>query len=68
MQIFHVAGMSCGHCVKSVTQAVQALEPAAQVQVDLKLGEVRVSGESSRAQLIEAIRQAGYGVEAVAPA
>ena len=66
MQIIHVAGMSCGHCVKSVTQAVQALEPAAQVQVDLKLGEVRVSGESSRAQLIEAIRQAGYGVEAVA--
>ncbi|WP_407073802.1 heavy-metal-associated domain-containing protein, partial [Salmonella enterica] len=25
MQIFSVEGMTCGHCVRAVTQAVQAL-------------------------------------------
>jgi len=29
MQVFNVQGMSCGHCVKAITTAVQALDPAA---------------------------------------
>jgi hypothetical protein len=24
MQVFNVEGMSCGHCVKAITQAVQS--------------------------------------------
>ena len=35
MQVFNVEGMSCGHCVKAITQAVQAKDPAADVQIDL---------------------------------
>ena len=31
MQQFKVSGMSCGHCVRAVTQAIKALDPAAQV-------------------------------------
>ena len=31
MQVFNVQGMSCGHCVKAITQAVQAKDPAASV-------------------------------------
>ena len=26
MQQFKVSGMSCGHCVRAITQAIQALE------------------------------------------
>ena len=34
-QVFDVDGMSCNHCAKAVTKAVQQLDPQAQVQVDL---------------------------------
>ncbi|MFQ6747711.1 heavy-metal-associated domain-containing protein [Bordetella pertussis] len=32
---FHVPDMTCGHCVKSITQAVQQAVPQALVQIDL---------------------------------
>ena len=35
-----VSGMSCGHCVKAVTGAIQAKDPAAKIVVDLAAGTV----------------------------
>ena len=64
MQILKVSGMSCGHCVHAITQAVQAGDPAAEVQVDLGAGEVRVSSRQSLEQLLQAIRAEGYEAEA----
>jgi copper chaperone CopZ len=32
---FNIPAMSCGHCVGVITQTVKALDPAAQVNVDL---------------------------------
>ncbi len=64
MQILKVSGTSCGHCVRAITQAVQAGDPAAEVQVDLGAGEVRVSSRLSLEQLLQAIRAEGYEVEA----
>ncbi|MEX6504113.1 heavy-metal-associated domain-containing protein [Pseudomonas zhanjiangensis] len=60
MQVFKVQGMSCGHCVRAITQAVQAHDPAAEVQVDLGAGEVRVASRLAAEQVLEAIRQEGY--------
>jgi copper chaperone len=37
-QKFNVTGMSCGHCVSTVQNAVQAVDPEAQVTVDLETG------------------------------
>ena len=34
MMNFQVEGMSCSHCVQSVTNAVQAVEPQAKVTID----------------------------------
>lgn len=62
MQLFKVQGMSCGHCVRAVTQAVQGRDPAAEVQVDLAAGEVRVASRLSVAEVIEAIAEEGYAV------
>lgn len=62
MQIFIVEGMSCGHCVKTITQALQALDPAAQVQIDLGAKEVRVSSQRDANALMSAIAEAGYDV------
>jgi copper chaperone len=60
MQVFRVKGMSCGHCVRAITQAIQARDPAAEVQVDLAGGEVRVASQLPPAALLEAIREEGY--------
>ena len=60
MQVFKVQGMSCGHCVRAITQAVQARDQAADVQVDLAAGEVRVASRLAEEQVLEAIREEGY--------
>jgi len=62
MQVFSVEGMSCGHCVKAVTQAVQSKDPAASVRVDLAAKEVGVESALSVEQVIEAISEEGYAI------
>ncbi|MGJ7581905.1 heavy-metal-associated domain-containing protein [Variovorax sp. RHLX14] len=61
-QKFEVAGMSCGHCVNAVQNAVQTVDPEAQVTVDLATGHVDVVSEQPRTDLAAAIENAGYEV------
>ncbi|WP_166221028.1 cation transporter [Pseudomonas atagonensis] len=63
MQVFNVQGMSCGHCVKAITNAVQARDPAASVRVDLAAKEVGVESALSAEQVIEVISEEGYVVK-----
>lgn len=62
MQQFKVSGMSCGHCVRAVTQAIQALDQGARVEVDLAAGVVHVDARLDAAQIQEAISEEGYEV------
>jgi len=62
MKQFKVGGMSCGQCVRAVTQAIQALEQTARVEVDLAAGLVRVEGSLDASQIQAAIREEGYEV------
>ncbi|MCX7213232.1 MAG: cation transporter [Burkholderiales bacterium] len=61
-QEFKVQGMTCGHCVKAVTQAVQLLDNTAVGSVELDSGKVVISSGVSRERLVEAIRDEGYAV------
>ena len=61
-QAFQVEGMSCGHCVKSVTAAVRSLDPKAEVQVDLPSGKVQVQSQQDRAAIARVIEDEGYKV------
>jgi copper chaperone len=61
-QEFKVQGMTCGHCVKAVTQAVQLLDNAASVSVELESGKVVINSDLPRERLVEAIREEGYTV------
>ncbi len=63
MQVFKVQGMTRGHRVRAITHAVQAKDSAADVQVDLGAGEVRVASRLDSTQVLEAIREEGYGAE-----
>ncbi|MEZ1320850.1 cation transporter [Pseudomonas fluorescens] len=65
MQVFNVQGMSCGHCVKAITNAVQAKDPAASVRVDLAAKEVGVESALSAEQVMEVISEEGYAVKLV---
>ncbi|WP_339478565.1 MULTISPECIES: heavy-metal-associated domain-containing protein [unclassified Pseudomonas] len=60
MQTFNVQGMSCGHCVKAITQAVQAKDPAADVRVDLGTRTVQVQSSLPADAVVEAIKEEGY--------
>lgn len=64
MLSLQVEGMSCGHCVKAVTEAVQEVAPGAKVDVDLTTGKVQVDGAHDVAAVSHAITEAGYTVKA----
>ena len=60
---FQVSGMSCGHCVSAVQNAVQTIDPKAQVTVDLETGHVDVLSTQPRQDIVAAIENAGYKVQ-----
>jgi copper chaperone len=60
---FQVAGMSCGHCVRAIEDAVQGIDPNAQVKVELPKGQVQVESAQPREALAAAIADAGYKVQ-----
>ena len=61
MIAFDVQDMTCGHCARAITQAVHAVDPAAQVQIDLAAHRVAIaSAQAAAAALGDAIREAGY--------
>ncbi|MGW6653000.1 hypothetical protein AMK23_30755 [Streptomyces sp. CB02130] len=60
---YRVAGMTCGHCVASVTEEVAEVPGVDAVEVDLPDGTVQVRGkdlDDNRIRL--AIAEAGYTV------
>lgn len=59
---FQVQGMTCGHCVRAVTAAVQSVDPAAEVKVDLAGGQVQVQSGADPAAMVRAIQEEGYRV------
>ncbi len=61
-QVFDVQGMSCNHCAKAVTKAVQQIDPQAQVQVDLTGQKVEVESTQTREAIAQAIADEGYTV------
>jgi len=60
MMEFKVPAINCGHCVRSVNEAVHEIDPQAKVEVDLETKKVSVASTADRASLIEALTQAGY--------
>jgi copper chaperone len=63
-QTFSVQGMTCGHCERAVTQAVQSVDPQAQVKIDRPAGKVEVQTTQPRDAIARAIADEGYEVTA----
>ncbi|MCT1478750.1 MULTISPECIES: heavy-metal-associated domain-containing protein [unclassified Microbacterium] len=66
---FLVEGMTCSHCVRSVTEEVSAIDGVSGVEVDLHPGGVSTVTVSSTApvdaeRVREAVEEAGYSLAA----
>lgn len=57
---FHVPGMSCGHCVATIIKALQPLGAQVFADTDGKQLTVEAPPTVSRAQLVQALSDAGY--------
>lgn len=61
MITFDVQDMTCGHCVATITRAVQAADPAAAMTIDLPRHRIAVEPKAAdAATLRQAIEDAGY--------
>lgn len=65
----NITGMTCGHCVASVMEELQALKGLQDVAVTLNKGGISVAtivsaAEISPAEIGEAVAEAGYTVVA----
>jgi copper chaperone CopZ len=62
---YTVVGMTCEHCVASVTEEVSELPGVEVLGVDLSSGQLEVRGESiDDAAVAAAVEEAGYSVAA----
>ena len=59
---YTVNGMTCAHCVMSVTEEITAIDGVTDVAVDLPTGAVTVTsdGPLDAAQVGAAVEEAGY--------
>lgn len=61
-----VEGMTCGHCVRTITNAIQKLDSSALVDIDLSTGHVDIRSDSvSTPSATRAIQDEGYAVVAI---
>ncbi len=59
-----IEGMSCGHCVTAVTNALEAVPGVTEVSVDLEAGSAEVGGDADLQILIDTVEEQGYKAEA----
>ena len=61
-QTIIVSGMTCGHCVNSVTEELSKISGVEKVEVELASGKVDIetNEEIARIKIEEAIKEAGY--------
>jgi copper chaperone len=64
--VYTVTGMSCNHCVQSVTEEISKIDGVSEVAVDLSSGAVTVRSSTpiSDADIRAAVEEAGYDLAA----
>ncbi|KGH10524.1 copper-binding protein [Comamonas thiooxydans] len=54
--------MTCGHCERAVTNAIQGVDAQAQIKIDRAANRVEVETGASREAVAAAIAEEGYKV------
>mgnify|MGYP002148598465 CR=1 FL=1 len=55
-----IPDLSCGHCVRAITEAVKAADPQADVKTDLATHQVQVQSSAPREAVVAQLTEAGY--------
>lgn len=65
VQNYTVTGMTCGHCVASVTEEISEIPGVTDVVVDLPTGAVTITADRPVADdaVRDAVTEAGYSLE-----
>jgi len=62
-KVYEVTGMTCGHCVSSVTSEISKVVGVDSVEVDLGSSRVTVAGDGfNDEQIRAAVDEAGYAI------
>lgn len=59
-----VEGMTCGHCERTVEEALQDVSGVTNVTVDREGKQTSVDGDADATALVEAVEDAGYPAHA----
>jgi len=62
---YEVKGMTCGHCVQSVTEEISQVAGVTSVDVSLEAGTAAVAGEADPEAVRAAVTEAGYEVTGI---
>ena len=62
---YEVKGMTCGHCVRSVTEEITEVDGVSSVDVSLEEGTAVVTGEADPDAVTAAVVEAGYQVAGI---
>lgn len=60
---FQIPNMTCGGCARSVTKALQSIDPHARIETDPPAREVRVESTANEGAFLAVLREAGYPAE-----
>ncbi|MHB9021761.1 MAG: CopZ family metallochaperone [Halothiobacillus sp.] len=58
-----ITGMTCAHCVRAVTQALEGVPGVIKAEVSLQPGAAVIHGEADLQALITAVTKEGYHAE-----
>lgn len=59
-KVFHISGMTCGHCKKAVESAIQSTQGVREVRVELEAGRATVTGHFTDAAIVASVGDSGY--------
>jgi copper chaperone len=57
---FTLPTMTCGHCVRTVTETVQRVDAQAQLKIDLPMHQVRIASNLPASTFMAALTEEGY--------
>lgn len=59
-EVFQLQDMHCGGCARAVTRAVKAVDPQAELDIDVAARRLSVRGTAARTALLAALAAAGF--------
>lgn len=64
MLTLQIPTISCGHCARAITEAVQELDPAARVAVDIDRKQATIDTNAATSDVLARLAEEGFAASA----